>query len=80
MTIYKRLADGADVDAERYDGQADRMEIAAILGAPCRRIPGGALMVPSGGGEIPMQKGMWVVKSKTGWVILTDGDFRSRYR
>ena len=81
MTIYKRLADGADVDAERYDGQADTaLEIAEMLCSPCRRIPGGALMIPSGGREIPMQKGSWVVKSKSGWVILADSDFRSRYR
>ena len=81
MTIYKRLADGADVDAERYDGQADTaMEIAEMLGVECNRTVAGTLMITSGGRLIPVRNGHWVVKSKSGWVITDDVDFRSRYR
>jgi hypothetical protein len=79
--IYHRITDGATVDAERWDGTPDTaLEIESMLGVVCNRTVDGTLMLLSGGALVPIRRGSWVVKSKTGWVQVPDGDFRGRYR
>ena len=77
MGIYRRIADGADVDAVQYDGSsasADRiMDLIGTMGVNNTEI---GLLTPIG----YISRGSWVIKGRRGAVSsATDAVFQAEF-
>lgn len=77
MGIYRRIADGADVDAVQYDGSsasADRiMDLIGTRGVNNTEV---GLLTPIG----YISRGSWVIKGRRGAVSsATDAVFQAKF-
>ena len=81
MSQYIRISDGADVDVEQWDGTLESgLEIVELTGGSDHRITNGTLMFSCPiRGFFSLRLGSWIVKSKSGWIVVPAERFYVEY-
>ena len=80
MTIYTRLRDGASIDAELFDGSAESfLRVTNLIGTAGINFRAFTLTICREEITATFTPGVWIVKSKCGWVAEYPARFANDY-